>query len=937
LVVKYLSTCYGIVEIGRAISLLRQIPVEHRGKELQAAGVLLHLRAGDTAAAIDVFSSGLGLNSCGAGLKHLMKHSITNEEWSLALKVWLDYHAHVTKTNTKSLFRYADLPFLISVPDLDELYFSFERYLEVEAAGPVKAINLYQDTREGLHALRRWFAQQVLRQPCSPKQAKAILRIWGDESLYRAYLLRMLRRWNEGFETRASLAALPEIYQHYRTMENAKPPHSLLREMFNFYYPADSAGLAQIFSDWHRAWGDLDQWGYEKFLKLYSTTGDVQAVKDLWARYTKLFPEASKTPQSFRSTMNVYAQLGDIAGAENELQIMTNQYGVKPDIDTWNTLLKCYTKKDEARAFQCFEEIKKMDQPNSFTYAQVMAMAAKKGDLATTLDIYNQSQKAGVQISKEMAMALVMVYCHNDRLSDAEKICTEFAERNATSSAVWNQLVYFNGLQGKLNKCYSILKAMKRYGLEWDHQTHEYLLQALVQVNQIQPAYRILQNAIDSGLFPLGAEHFAVVMSGAARTGQLDLAETILSQMRSAGFAVPFKAHVSLVEASFRRNPSAERTRALAKDLARHLHSMLLPAKSQAASLTQDAPSWGPSTGLVALKRQSKEIGRALMLLVELRDFAAVEQLVTAYLDAFPDYKQKNYFPPDIASALMLGHLKDGKCDQVHKMWQHTLNAVLASGTGPKGTIYPAHQYDLARPLNVVAKAYKEADDGDGLVGTIEQLTASGFKLTKTNWNLCIRYLAEMGLWERAMDWCEDLLMPRWRGWTPAAKSLQERRHNKNTRVLTASKATVFSLQKEWLKLRKLAAWSGEVSSKLKEIERRHPTLHYAFTTTESEHLPATWVLPKKKSMTKAIKEMLSPLSHAEPKLMRRALEKQLRLERQRKSRKTDSPFHVVTGRAQRQGPVLTRAIKTGDLRNLETVPEKELASTRDAASTSAY
>ncbi|KHO02139.1 Tetratricopeptide-like helical [Metarhizium album ARSEF 1941] len=929
-VVIYLSASNGSVDTSRAISILRQIPMDKWDKKLQAAVVVLRLRSGDGTAAIDAFNTGLATRSCGAGFKSILEYAIINKEWPTALKVWLDYTSHLTRSNAGTSPMCADVPVLKFVPDLAKLYLSFEHYLEVEASGPVKAINLYENTRHGLRALRRWLAQQALRQPCSPQQAKTILQIWNDERLYKKYLLRMLRRWNDGLETRASLAALPEIYQQYRAMDHAKPPHSLLRQMFKFYHPSDAAGLAQIYADWHKAWGDLDQWGYERFMQFYSTTGHVPAVKDLWARYRKLLPEAAKTPQAFRAVMNVYAEIGDVEGAERELRVMTERHGVRPDISTWNTLLKCYSKTDDhARVFQCFEEIKRLDQPDSSTYAQVMTTAAKKGDLATTLDFYNQSQKAGVRISKEMAMALVMVYCHNERLVDAEKICTEFAERNVTSTAVWNQLIYFNGLQGKLNECYSILQSMTKYGVQWDHQTHEYLLRALGHANQVQQAYRLLQNARGNGLLPVGSEHFAAVMTGAVRTGQLDLAEAVTTHMRSAGFFVPFNAHVSLVEAAIRQNPSSHNTRVLAQGLVGHLNNMLQRTRFPVPEGGPDVLSGDTSPGLVELKKQTNEIGRAIALLVEIREFLAIEQLVTAYLDVFPEYKAAKYFPPEIASALMLGYLKEGKHDKVHDMWRHTLDAVLASGMTSGGTIYPASQYDLARPLNVVAKAYREANDGPGLLNTVEQLTNVGFKLTRANWNMCIRYLAELGHWERAMDWCEDWLMSRWRGWTPAATSLEERREMKNTRVLAASRATVFSLQKEWLKLRKLAAWSGDISSKLKDIEYRHPMLYHAFITTDYEHLPAAWVHPRKESMTKAMKKMLRPLTHDELKAMRKALEKQLRLERQRKTRKAvRPPFRVVPGQSRTHGEGLPRAFKTGGWKNLDAVLNKGLAAT---------
>ncbi|KAG5925641.1 hypothetical protein E4U53_003263 [Claviceps sorghi] len=937
-VVVYLSTSRSMVDVSRALSLLRQIPDQSWDDEIQAAGILLHLRAGVMTAALDIFNAGLQSRDSGAGLQYLLEDALTKKEWTVVLKAWLEnFSTRQKETSTVPEHTRAQLPTMsAAIPDLAGLYFTFERYLETEAAESVKAINLYKDTRLGLEALRRWLAEQVLRQPCLPKRAKHVLLIWNDPMLYQQYLGRMLRRWREGFETRAGLALLSDIYFNYRKLDGVKTPVPILRKMFDLYYPSDPAGLAEVYRDWHQSWGDLDRWGYEKYMKFYSTCGDVGAVKDLWARYTTQFPDVVKQPLGFRSTLNAFAQIGDVAGAEREFSTMTEAYGVKPDIDSWNTLLKCYSKvDDQSRAFQCFEEIRQADRPDAFTYAQVMAMAAKRGDLPTVLRYFEESQRDRIPISREMALSLVLAYCHNGRLADAEKICAEFSERHATSTVVWNQLLYFNGQRGNLNKCYDLLKTMMRYGVEWDHQTHEFLLRAMVHTDQVQLAYQLLQTARDDGAFPVGPEHFAVVMSGAVRTGQLSLAETILSEMRSAGFEVPLRAQVSLMQAAVRRAPSAERTRRLADDVVNHVLGMLASAGTAGTAGKKKAASgWTAPSGLLQVKRRTAEVGRTVMLLVEQRNYAAVEKLVSAYVKAFPDQAdgEGKLLPPDIASALMLGYLRDGKLDGVHKLWKQTFAGVVASSTmASGGGIYPAHQHDLARPLDVVIEALGEARDGAGLLRTVEQLLGGGFRLSRTNWNLAIRHLADLGHWERAMEWCEQMLMPNWPGWTPRAPSVQERRGTKSGRVLVASKSTVFSLQKEWLRLRKLAAWSGGVSSKLKDIEERHPKLHHAFITTDYRHLDATWVLPRTKSMTRAIKELLRPLSHEELKAMRRALERQLRLEKHApRTSRTGSPFHVVVGRGRGRGRggneqdqtpadvIITRAMNQRESRKLD-------------------
>ncbi|KAH6607633.1 hypothetical protein Trco_003946 [Trichoderma cornu-damae] len=888
-VMLYLSKSRGIVEVGRAISLFRQIPVAGWDDDSLAAGVLAFMRSGDLEYAIGRLKLGMELRGLVGGLEYVLADTMANEKWPTLMGVWLEFYASRLRFEPDGRPDAIRLQRLENLPGLDRLFFSFERYLSSDGIKAVRPINIHETTRLGLGALRRKMAELALAEPCQPRQAAAILAIFGDHRLYEDYLLRVLESWHGKPELNSNVTWLSELYGAYRKLPGARPSIPLLRHMFELHYPAGAgaAALEEIYEDWHRAWGDLDQWGFEKFLKFYAGVGDVQAVRRLWGRYVDKYPRVLRKPRAFRSTMNAYAQAGDVAKAEGELRLMTDHYGVKPDLDTWNTLLKCYMRaQDYGRAVACFDEICRMYRPDSFTYAHVMAMSAKKGDLEATLGFFNQSQRDHVPVSREMAMSLVMVYCRNDRLAEAERICVELAERSATSTAIWNQLIHFNGMQGRLGKCYELLRAMKSFDLAWDHQTHEFLLQALVGVSQVQPAYRLLRTAYKEKLFPVGPEHFAVVMAGAVRIGDLGLVEILASHLLKAGQPMNFNAKVALAEASFRRTPSSSRTRQLGKGFVSHLRSMLArEARGRDDARASAAPAL-PSD-VRHLKKQTKSIGRAIKLLVELRDFRAAEEVVDLYSSMFPKYRAGEPFPPEVISALMLGYFKDRRFQQIHGMWDQTWKRVLARAKHRRAAgIYPVHEYDVSRPMTIVAKTFREEGNGKGLFECVEQVTSSGFKLTRSNWNLVIRYLAEMGQWEPAMRWCEAMLMPRWRGWSPGKRSLQERRHLKNTRVLQASNAAVLSLQRQWLKLRKLAAWSADVSAKLRQIERQYPRLHYAFTNTDFEHLSGGWDIDRRASLKKRAAEMLRPFSHTELKGMKMALERQLQVERSKQQRR---------------------------------------------------
>ncbi|KAG5948214.1 hypothetical protein E4U59_002015 [Claviceps monticola] len=902
-VVAYLSTSESMIDINRALAMLHQIPTQLWDDKLQVSAFSLHLRAGDLTAALELYRMGLPSWHLERGFQLLLETAAIKKDWLIVLKTWLERFSTIQKKSF-ILPKHNDTnssPLTTTNADVAVLYFAFEQYLEVKAAEAVKCMNLYLDSRRGLEALRRWLAQRALRQPCSPKMAKSVLLIWNNPELYQEYLGLLLERWKEGLEPRSGLFLLPKIYTDYLKIDGAQTPVDILRGMFDFYYPSDPKGLAEVYRDWHQSWGDLDQWGYEKYLKFYSACGDTSAVQALWARYSSKFPEVVTQPLGFRSTLNAFARTGDVAGAEKEFTTMIETYKVTPDIDSWNTLLKTYTKVgDYTRALQCFNDLKQKHKPDAFTYAQVMALAARRGDLATVIDFFDQSQNDRIAISREMALSLVTAYCHNDRLEDALKICVEFSKRSATSPVVWNQLLYFNGQKGDLHKCYDLLKSMMDLGVDWDHQTAEFLLGAMVHVGQVELAFELLESARRNGAFPVGAEHFSVVMAGAVRLGRIRLVTNIMSSMRSAGMEVPLKSHVSVALMAFRQQPLAARTKRLSGELRDHVLAMLASAKNEADaadSKAADASQWKTPSALLEVKKRTADVGRALKLLIQQRRYTDVETVMSAYVEAFPEHSENSSLPPEIVSALMTGYLQDNNASGVYELWVQTFEGAMIRGTHASGVgISPAYQYDLARPLDVVMQAFDEDRDGAGLLRTIKQVLDSGFKLTGVNWNRAIRLLPGLGHWGRAMELCEHHLMDNWSGWSQNDESGRlMRRHGlvKDNRALAPYASTILNLHTEWLEFRKHAALSDSIASQLQAIERRHPKLHRAFITTDYEHLAATWVFPRYESLEKAIHGLLAPLSYDELQAMRNALDIQLKMLLKGDSI-THSPFHVI-------------------------------------------
>jgi pentatricopeptide repeat-containing protein PET309 len=149
----------------------------------------------------------------------------------------------------------------------------------------------------------------------------------------------------------------------------------------------------------------------------------------------------------------------------------------------------------------------------------------------------------------------------------------------------------------------------------------------------------------------------------------------------------------------------------------------------------------------------------------------------------------------------------------------------------------------------------------------------------------------------------------------------------KNTRVLQASNAAVLSLQQQWLKLRKLAAWSADVSAKLRDIERQYPRLHYAFTNSDFEHLSGGWDVNRKASLKKRATEILRPFSHTELKTMKNTLERQLRSQRSKQQRRrVKSPLRTAPSESRRR----IRVVRKQAARAEKTLPQSSIKADSD-------
>lgn len=901
-VVQYLSRSHSIVETGRALSIFRQIPPNSWDNDTLTAGIILLLRSGDLPSAVECFKTGLETRGLNRGLEYLMADAINSKKWAAALEVWVSFYKSRIKRRPDALAPELErLQQLASLPAQGAHYFSFRAYLVGEGADQHKIIRKDPVASLALSSFRKFFANMALREPCRPRHATVILETLKDRNAYNMYLNIMIDRWMVKEESRATMERLVPIYQKFRELPDAEPSMTVLRGMFKICFPKMTARLEEIKDDWIRHKGGLNQWGYEKFLKYYAERGDVRAVKELWPKYIEGFPEVAQSPRGFRSTINVYAQLGDVENAKKEMDKMTNEYGVEPDLDSWNTYLKAYMRTNDYDAvMKLFEDIAEKHEPDAYTYAHAMAMTAKRGDLETTLEIFNKSQEAEIPISIEMGLALVVAYCQNGLLFEAESLCIELTHRKLISEAIWNQLINFNGVEGNISKVYELLKRMREFGVEWDDETYTFLLQALMRVNQIHSAYSLLKRGVEESLFFVTPAHFATIMAGAARNGEHELVESLFHRLQRSDLPITFSAWVALVGAAVKRKPDVERTENLGKEFVAYFEKAAAAAKTTRESVPDEEVEATDSSNLARLKAETKFLGRAINLLTELRDFGSIEELISLFVEIFPEFRSEQ-FPPDVMAALIHALNADQRYREAISLWEKTWESALASSQKRSGDgIMLGAEYSLTRAVHEVATTFKKIDEPELLSKTIDKITAAGFKLTRQNWVRLIRDLSDMGRFERAAYWCEKMLMPGWQGWAPPRRNALLMR---NTRIMKPPNSLLYRLQHKWIEMRKMAAWSADVSRVLSTIEEKCPRLHHAFVTSEIKSMPTAYVVNGKDVSPGELDKVLQSLSYHSLLKVKEALLRDLQKETKREKNLgvASEPLRVIDNKTWRE------------------------------------
>lgn len=643
------------------------------------------------------------------------------------------------------------------------------------------------------------------------------------------------------------------VYQHYRELLGSSMSGGIMENMLHkIYFPNNGAGMELAARDLYARFRRLTPGQHRRLLMYYARQGDTASVERQWEKYEKQMlsergEEWQPNPEEFSPLLHVYAVRGELISVRRIFTAIQGRYGPELNTQCWNILLNAHAKAQEYEAaVRVFNSMRQTVELDRHSFGTMMGMTGSRGDIEFTLDMYRMAKEQGIEHDITIIDSVVEVYCQNDRLADAQKICeiatTSGEYEPAALTTLWNTVLDHLAYQRDLVAMNRILSGMAQSQIPYDGETYEALLRGLALTKQASHAYYILKEAAKTNSFQPDLHHYALLMAAFIRTKRPQLALSMSNVLKMYGSPPRGQVLVRILQALGswtsairKRDSNTGATRQFLVKALREFRTSVEHANRPRKQPTpiNNPPTWlsknkkdlGPDHTLLTVTRQARLL---CFIFAQLREMATVQDILDMWRDSSPQASEMANPPLMLLSTLMLAAYNDRKFDEVESIWTIAFHdtkkhsQVPAPGTD-RDKALPGMRYLLNDAVRIMLRMYSAQQATDKLKLVVSSFLDAGFHLDSKNWNYYVQMLASLKQWREAFVTCEERLMPHWLGWYSVIP-LEMRRKRSNPRQPRPISFTMVTLSKAYMELEQMSVWSTEAERLLQYITENCPT-----------------------------------------------------------------------------------------------------------------
>ncbi|KAK0620274.1 hypothetical protein B0T14DRAFT_520971 [Immersiella caudata] len=813
------------IDAKRVSMLFSHLDPEEWTPELVNAAIRAKLVLHDTHSALEIYEAALSRRRIGLGIDALLSYALKAETSDLMARL---LPLHSTAVDVCGVMEYKELS---ALPGFGKRIGGFRSYLKKQKSGE-EAEQLLQQLSRLLGCLARTSLTAF-----QPAEANYILFYSQDATAYRSYINFCVRE--RQFEQAGML------YRRYRELPEVYVPLDVLRPMLDVF-KNDIPRIEMVMRDYVRFHNGLDMGAIKKIIPMYARRGDVESTAYLAREWAQLSPRNVRIDPVplVAHQMHAHAVRGEPEKARRLLEETTSKMGKPPGLILWNILINAYTKAyDYEGALRTLMELCAVGTPDHVSFGTVMNFASFRGDLESTIELYTMATEKDITPDLSMIDAVLEAYCQNDRLPQAEGLCTKMTRTRPVDGdyvILWNTLLRHLADRRDLNGINRALEVMKDFGVHYNNDTYSHLLTGLVNCRQSHHALHFLRTSVEHNIFRPSYDHYMLLMAAFVQSREPRVVLAInerLKKLDVPGSPRQVTAVVRALEVWSKMPASRKNGKDGREYIARALQEFWEFVKMDAPTTTKDFES---TTGVYA---------RMMYILTQFRDFSSVQQLLELYQRQFPDNSSPETIPFILLHNLMLADFHEKRYENVKSTWEIVLDRTMREARAPEEAfpaereqVLPHYRFWLSKPLQTMQRLYLNDCDADGLIALVARVREAGFELDRSNWNYHVQALATLHKWRVAFHVFEHHLMPHWTGWATARIAdsgrknllpLETRRLGTNSRKPRPLSETFFLLSREFKAMERRAVFSKDASRELTDIVEECPNVVRAITGFE--------------------------------------------------------------------------------------------------------
>ncbi|KAI3745366.1 hypothetical protein L1987_58477 [Smallanthus sonchifolius] len=211
------------------------------------------------------------------------------------------------------------------------------------------------------------------------------------------------------------------------------------------------------------------------------------------------------------------------------------KYGVKPNVDTYNTMIKAFC--ESGSASSCYsvtaEMVRKKCKPNATTFGIMIGGFYKEEKFDEVGKVLEMMKKHQVPVTIGTYNIRIQSLCKLKRSAEAKALFDGVLSRGMKGNSVtYSHLIHGFCREGKLNEAKELFKKMVNGGFKPESDCYFTLVHYLCKSGDFEAALEVCKKSMENDWFP-NFSTMKLLVEGLANGTKVDEAKELIEQMKN--------------------------------------------------------------------------------------------------------------------------------------------------------------------------------------------------------------------------------------------------------------------------------------------------------------------------------------------------------------------------------------------------------------------